>query len=94
MFSAGLSSLTICRMQKQVWSNLHDQTDSVEEILASYNDKAPLSEASHDSGVRGMSIVVSPSSEALTVFSNTWQVVGRVDQVAKPGDFVTADRRG
>jgi nitrite reductase/ring-hydroxylating ferredoxin subunit len=32
--------------------------------------------------------------ERLTVFSKTWQVMGRVDQVAKPGQFVTATVAG
>jgi phenylpropionate dioxygenase-like ring-hydroxylating dioxygenase large terminal subunit len=32
--------------------------------------------------------------ERKTVFSNTWQLVGRVDQVEKPGQFVTATVAG
>ncbi len=32
--------------------------------------------------------------EAKTVFSNTWQMVGRVEQVEKPGQFVTATVAG
>ena len=62
---------------------------SVEEILASYNDKAPLSEASTIPGPWYVDPRIA-ELEALTVFSNSWQAIGRVDQVAKPGQFVTA----
>jgi len=66
---------------------------SVDEILASYDDKAPLAEALTipapwyvDSRIADL--------EKLTVFSNTWQMVGRADQVANPGQFVTATVAG
>jgi choline monooxygenase len=66
---------------------------SVREILASYDDAAPLSEASTipapfyvDARIAGL--------EAATVFSRTWQLVGRIDQVEKPGQFVTASVAG
>jgi phenylpropionate dioxygenase-like ring-hydroxylating dioxygenase large terminal subunit len=62
---------------------------SVEEILASYNANAPLSEASTipapwyvDSRIADL--------EEQEVFSKTWQMVARVEQVEKPGQFVTA----
>jgi choline monooxygenase len=63
-------------------------TQSISEILALYNDRAPLSEASTipaawyvDAGVAEL--------ESDNVFSKTWQVIGRSDQVEKPGEFVT-----
>jgi len=63
--------------------------DTVQQILASYNDSAPLPEASTipapwyvDSRIADL--------ETQAVFSQTWQLVGRVDQVEKPGQFVTA----
>jgi len=66
---------------------------SVQEILARYDDKAPLSEASTipapwyvDSRIAGL--------EAKTVFSKTWQMVGRTEQVEKTGQFVTATVAG
>jgi choline monooxygenase len=66
---------------------------SVQEILASYNDRAPLSEASTipapwyvDSRIAEL--------ESKTVFSKTWQMIGRADQVEKPGQFVTATVAG
>jgi len=66
---------------------------SLQNILATYDDRAPLSEASTipapwyvDSRVAEL--------EARTVFSKTWQMVGRVEQVEKPGQFVTANIAG
>ncbi len=66
---------------------------SVQEILASYNDHAPLAEASTipapwyvDSRIAEL--------ESKTVFSKTWQMIGRADQVEKPGQFVTATVAG
>ena len=67
---------------------------SVEEILTSYNDRRSLSEASHHS--RAM-VRVDPriaELEAFTVFSKTWQVIGRADQVQQPGQFITASSAG
>jgi len=64
-----------------------DQT--VPQILASYDDQAPLSLASTipapwyvDSRIAEL--------ETKTVFSQTWQLVGRVEQVEKSGQFVTS----
>jgi choline monooxygenase len=62
---------------------------SVEEILESYNDTAPLSEASTIPAPWYVDPRIA-ELENLTVFSKTWQVIGRADQVAKPGQFVTA----
>jgi len=66
---------------------------SVDEIVASYDEKAPLAEASTipaswyvDSRIADL--------EQQTVFSRTWQVMGRVDQLEKPGQFVTATVAG
>ena len=62
---------------------------SVDEIVASYDEKAPLAEAS----TIPASWYIDPriaDLEQQTVFSRTWQVMGRVDQLEKPGQFVTA----
>lgn len=66
---------------------------SVAEILAQYDAKAALPDASTipapwyvDSRVAEL--------EAQTVFGKTWQMVGRVEQVEKPGQFVTATVAG
>jgi choline monooxygenase len=65
-------------------------SSSVENILASYDASATLAEASTipspwyvDSRIAEL--------EANVVFSKTWQLVGRVEQVAAPGQFVTAN---
>src|SRR5262249_48253126 len=66
---------------------------SVEEILESYNDKAALSEASTIPAPWYVDPRIA-ELENLTVFSKAWQVIGRADQVAKPGQFVTASLAG
>ena len=61
---------------------------SIEQILSSYDDRAPLS--------RGFTIPASwyadpriAELERLNVFSKTWQLVARTDQVQNAGDFVS-----
>lgn len=66
---------------------------SIEEILASYNDKAPLSEASTIPAPWYVDPRIA-DLEAQTVFTNSWQVIGRADQVERPGQFVTATIAG
>jgi choline monooxygenase len=66
---------------------------SIPEIIADYNDKAALQDAT----TIPASWYVDPriaELEAQTVFSKTWQMVGRVEQVEKPGQFVTAEVAG
>ncbi len=67
-------------------SSLHD-------ILAAYDDEAPLEQAYTipaawyvDDRIAGL--------EATNVFGRTWQVVARVDQLARPGEFVTTELAG
>jgi phenylpropionate dioxygenase-like ring-hydroxylating dioxygenase large terminal subunit len=66
---------------------------SVNEILASYNDRAPLTEASTIPAPWYVDARIA-ELEAKTVFSKTWQMVGRIEQVEKPGQFVTATVAG
>jgi choline monooxygenase len=66
---------------------------SLQEIVASYDDKAPLSEASTIPAPWYVDPRIA-ELEAKTVFSKTWQMVGRADQVEKPGQFVTASIAG
>jgi choline monooxygenase len=66
---------------------------SVQEILASYNDRAALADASTIPGPWYVDERIA-ELENKTVFSQTWQMVGRVDQVEKPGQFVTATVAG
>jgi phenylpropionate dioxygenase-like ring-hydroxylating dioxygenase large terminal subunit len=66
---------------------------TVEQIIASYDDAAPLVEASTIPAPWYVDPRIA-ELERQTVFSRTWQVMGRVDQVEKPGQFVTATVAG
>ncbi len=66
---------------------------SVGEIVDSYDAAAPLAEASTIPAPWYVDARIA-ELERLTVFSQSWQVVGRVDQVAKAGEFVTATVAG
>ena len=66
---------------------------SIEQILSSYDDRAPLAQAS----TIPASWYVDPriaELERLNVFSKTWQLVARTDQVQAAGDFVTVRLAG
>ena len=67
--------------------------NGLEEILARYDDRAPLAEASTIPGPWYVDPRIA-ELEATTVFSNTWQMVARIDQVERPGQFVTAKLAG
>jgi len=66
---------------------------SVAEILDSYNDQAPLEEAFTIPAPWYVDRRIA-ELERLAVFSKTWQVIGRVEQLEKPGQFVTATVAG
>ncbi|MFY9676112.1 MAG: aromatic ring-hydroxylating dioxygenase subunit alpha [Terriglobales bacterium] len=66
---------------------------SVAEIVAAYDAAAPLAEASTIPAAWYLDARIA-ELERQTVFSRSWQVVGRVDQVAGPGQFVTANVAG
>jgi choline monooxygenase len=66
---------------------------SVKDILADYNDTAPLSKASTIPAPWYVDPRIA-ELETKTVFSNTWQMVGRIEQAEKPGQFVTANVAG
>jgi choline monooxygenase len=75
----------------QLGGEAMDQT--LKEILASYNDKAPLAEA-HTIPAAWYTDARVAALEQRNVFSRTWQAVGRADQVEKPGHYVTATVAG
>jgi choline monooxygenase len=67
--------------------------DSIKQIIESYNPNAPLAEAWTipaawyvDSRIMEL--------ERRTVFSRSWQLVGRADQVRNPGQYVTWELAG
>ena len=66
---------------------------TVEQILASYDDKAPLEEASTIPAPWYVDARIA-ELERQTVFSRTWQVMGRADQVEKPGQICDRDSGG
>ena len=66
---------------------------SVRQILSSYNDQAPLSQASTIPAPWYVDDRIA-ELENRAVFSNSWQMVGRADQVEEPGRFVTATVAG
>jgi choline monooxygenase len=66
---------------------------SMEQILASYDDRAPLSHASTIPGSWYTDARIA-ELERLNVFSKTWQLVARTAQLQKPGDFVTTRLAG
>ncbi|MGA7383071.1 MAG: aromatic ring-hydroxylating dioxygenase subunit alpha [Terriglobales bacterium] len=66
---------------------------SVRDILALYHDEAPLAEAYTIPAPWYVDPRIA-DLEAKTVFSNTWQLVGRAEQVEKPGQFITTTIAG
>src|SRR2546427_11626997 len=66
---------------------------SLKQITDSYAPAAPLSEAS----TIPAPWYVDPRMldlELKTVFARSWQVVGRAEQVARPGQYITAEIAG
>ena len=66
---------------------------SLEQILSSYNECAPLANAS----TIPASWYVDPriaELERLNVFSRTWQLVARTDQLKQPGNFISTHVAG
>ena len=63
-------------------------TQGIAEILALYNDRAQLAEASTIPSPWYVDTRVA-DLELENVFSKTWQVIGRTDQIQKAGDFLT-----
>jgi phenylpropionate dioxygenase-like ring-hydroxylating dioxygenase large terminal subunit len=68
-------------------------SSSVKEILSSYNDRASLAEAFTIPAPWYVDGRVA-ELETRTVFSKTWQMIGRAEKVAKPGQFLTASIAG
>src|SRR5215510_15904778 len=65
----------------------------LEKIISSYDPTAQLAQAS----TIPASWYLDPELAELerqTVFSQSWQVVARLDQVQKPGQYVTCDVAG
>ena len=63
------------------------------EVINSYNSLAPLDHASTIPATWYIDKDVY-ELELKTVFSTSWQLVGRVDQLRKPGQYITAEIAG
>ena len=61
---------------------------SIEQMLAKYDDHAPLAEALTIPAPWYVDPRIA-ELERLNVFSKTWQLVARTDQLQKPGEFVS-----
>jgi choline monooxygenase len=66
---------------------------SLEQILSSYNERAPLAEASTIPAPWYVDPRIA-DLERLNVFGRTWQLVARTDQLNQPGDFVSTQVAG
>ena len=65
----------------------------LEQVLAEYNDKAPLSHAWTIPGSWYTDLRVA-ELERRMVLGRTWQMVGRTEQVAQPGQYITGEVGG
>jgi choline monooxygenase len=66
---------------------------SIEQILANYDDRAPLSQASTIPAAWYVDPRIA-ELERLSVFSKTWQLAARTEQVKTAGQFVSATIAG
>ena len=66
---------------------------SIEQILSSYDDRAPLSEASTIPAPWYTDPRIA-ELERLNVFSKTWQLVAHIRQLQNAGDFITTRLAG
>ena len=66
---------------------------SIDQILSSYDDRAPLAQASTIPGSWYTDSRIA-ELERLNVFSKTWQLVARTDQVETQGQFISTTVAG
>jgi choline monooxygenase len=66
---------------------------TLKDILASYNDSAPLAEA-HTIPASWYTDVRVAELEKQNVFARTWQAIARTDQLSVNGQYVTANLAG
>ena len=82
-------------MQTEKTRQTHASTasEAVASIVGSYDANAPLAEASTIPAPWYTDARIA-ELERQTVFSQSWQVMGRIGQITKPGQFVTATVAG
>jgi choline monooxygenase len=66
---------------------------SVREIIEGYNPNSPLAEAQTIPAPWYVDLRIK-ELERRTVFARSWQMVGRVDQVREPGQYITCELAG
>jgi len=66
---------------------------SIEQILSRYDDRAPLAQASTIPALWYVDPRIA-ELERLNIFSRTWQLAARTDQLQKPGEFVSTRLAG
>lgn len=66
---------------------------SIDQILAGYDDRAPLSKASTIPASWYVDLRIA-ELERRSVFGSTWQLVGRADQLEKPGEYLATRLAG
>ena len=66
---------------------------SIQEIIGSFDPTKPLNSASTIPGIWYTDQRIAELEHA-TVFSRTWQMVGRAEQVASPGQYITGEIAG
>src|ERR1700684_4075114 len=66
---------------------------SIEQILSSYDDRVPLAQASTIPALWYVDPRIA-ELERLSVFSRTWQLAARMEQLQKPGEFVSTRLAG
>jgi choline monooxygenase len=66
---------------------------SLKDIIESYDPNAPLAEASTIPSTWYVDPALA-ELERQTVFARSWQVIGRAEQVANPGQYVTSEVAG
>jgi len=72
---------------------IENMQSSIEQILSSYDDRAPLSQASTIPAAWYVDPRIA-ELERLHVFSKTWQLVARAHQVQSPGQFIATTVAG
>ena len=75
------------------WYNLAMMDESLQAIIDSYDPRAPLSQA----WTIPASWYIDPrvlQLERQSVFADSWQHVGRTDQLREPGQYITATVAG
>jgi choline monooxygenase len=70
-----------------------DISPSVREIIESYDADAPLNEARTIPALWYMDPRIQ-DLERRTVFSRSWQMIGRAEQVSEPGQYITGEQAG